>query len=170
MRGYGRGLGCDPGMPSGVPGMAPDVSSSVYSGGKSREPFYVQNPEPVNLGAIGTSAVIVQRAIPYGRNSFLWKIAVDYVGGGFTEGQGAILFRVFRNKALTRAVKGFGTLTAPMGTVSNPVEIPPVQLYENEWLSIVYQNVGIVPAGQQIVGVLVGWDYPRSEEVGARWP
>ena len=95
---------------------------------------------------------------------------MDYVGGGFTEGQGGILFRVFRNKALTRAVKGFGTLTASMGTVSNPVEIPPVQLYENEWLSIVEQNVSIVPAGQQIVGVLVGWDYPRSEEVGARWP
>lgn len=155
-------------MSAGAPGMPPDVSSSVYSGGKSREPFYTQGS--VALPAIGAQAVVVQRAIPYGRNSFLWKLAVDYVGGGFTEGQGGILFRVFRNAALTRSLKGFATLTASMGTVNNPVEIPPAQLYENETLSIVVVNVSIVVAGQRVVGALVGWDYPRSEEVKSRWP
>lgn len=166
MRGYGRGLGqISPSMAGMVP---PDVSSSVYSGGKSREDFYTQGSVP--LPAIGTQAVVVQRPIPYGRNSYLWKIAVDYVGGGFVEGQGGILYRVFRNAALNRSVKGFATLTASMGTVSNPIEIPPAQLYENELLSIVVVNVSVVVAGQQIVGALVGWDYPRSEEATSRWP
>ena len=165
MRGYGRGLGQ---INGGAPGMPPDVSSSVYSGAKSREDFYKQ--AAVALPAVGSRAVVVQRFVPYGRNSFLWKLGVDYVGAGFTEGSGALVFRVFRNAALTRGVKGFANLTASMGAVNNPIEIPAVQLYENEVLSIVVDNVSLAVGGAQVIGVLVGWDYPRSAESASRWP
>lgn len=165
MRGYGRGLGQISGSMAGMP---LDISSSVYSGAKSREPWY--QPGAVALPAIGAQAVVVQRSVPYGRNGYLWKLGVDYVGAGFTEGSGALIYRVFRNGALTRAVKGFSNLTASMGAVNNPIEISPVQLYENEVISIVVVNVALGVGGAQLVGVLHGWDYPRSEESGTRWP
>lgn len=152
----------------GPDAMRRDISSSVYSGAKSREPYYVTNA--IALPAIGTQAVVVQRPIPYSKNSFLWKLGVDYVGAGFIEGSGALIYRVFRNFALTRTVKGFANLTASMGAVNNPLEISPVQLYEGEWVSIVVVNVSLNVGGAQLVGVLHGWDYPRSEEDGARWP
>jgi len=164
MRGY-RGLGQ---ISPSTAGMPPDVSSSIYSGGKSREPFYT--PGAVALPAVGAQAVVVQRAIPYGRNGYLWKLGIDYVGPGFIEGSGSLIYRVFRNGALTRAVKGFANLTASMGSVNNPIEVPPIQLYENEVISIVVVNVSLAVGGAQMVGVLVGWDYPRSEEAGSRWP
>lgn len=159
----GRGLGqMWPGM------IPPDIASSVYSGAKVREDFYVQNA--IVLPAIGAQAVVASRLIPYGRNSFLWKVGIDFVGGGFQEGAGNLIYRLFRNSALTRTIKGFANLSASMGAVNNPLEIPAVQLYESEVISIVVQNVALTVAGQLVVGVLGGWDYPKSEEVTATYP
>jgi hypothetical protein len=148
-------------------GARQDTSSSVYSGAKIRDDFYKQSA--IALPAVGTSAVVVSKAVPYGRNGFLWKIGIDYVGPGFTEGSGALIYQVFRNAALTRGVKGFVNLTASMGSVNNPVEIPAVQIYEGEIVSIVVNNASLAVGGAQLVGVLVGWYYPRSEEGGSQW-
>lgn len=147
-----------------------DVSSSVYSGAKGREPFYVQKAIviPAITGGPSVYTPIVKFNVPYGRNGFLWKVGFDYVGGGFQEGQGNIIFVIFRNAALTRSIKGFVNLTASIGSINNPVEIPPAQIYENEVISIAATNVAIPPAGQQLVGVLVGWTYPRSQEGGSQ--
>lgn len=147
---------------------SPAASSSVYSGSKKREPFYKQGA--IALPAVGATAAIVQFLVPPGRNGFLWKVAVDYVGTGFTEGSGQIIYRIFRNAALTRAVKGFNNLTASMGAVNQPLEIPAVQIYENETISMAVSNVSLVVGGAQLVAVLHGYTYPRSEEDQARWP
>src|SRR5690348_4723315 len=149
-----------------------DVSSSIYSGGKAREPFYKQGAIviPAISAAPSVYSPVVQFVVPYGRNGYLWKIGIDYVGGGFQEGQGNIVYTVFRNAALSRSIKGLVGLTASIGSVNNPVEIPAVQIYENETISIAVTNVAIPPAGQQLVGVLVGFTYPRSKEGDSNWP
>lgn len=147
-----------------------DVSSNVHSGSKRREPFYYQHS--VAIPALGAQATVLQFKVPSGKNGFIWKMAIDYVGAGFTEGSGAITWQIFRDLALRKAVKGFNNLVASVGQVPNPVEIPPIQIYESEFITVVVNNVGgpNPPAGQVSVAAFIGWFYPKNEEDGQRWP
>lgn len=145
------------------------VSSNVHSGAKKREPFYCQGA--IALPAVGVTTPIVQFTVPTTKNGYIWKIGMDYVGAGFVEGSGAIIYRMFHDAALRRAVRGFNNLTASVGAVNAPFEIgAPIQIYENEVPSIAVNNVSLVVGGAQLVATIVGWFYPRSEEDQVRWP
>lgn len=155
------------------------ASASAYSATEAnREPFYFQNAADIPaIAAIGPPVVpgmatVLQFIVPSGKNGMLWKLGIDYVGGGFTEGQGNLIWRLFRDPALTKAIYGFDNLVASIGAVNNPVEIEPIRVYEREVISIVAFNVGInpVPAGAQSVGVVHGWWYPKGAENPTRWP
>ena len=147
-----------------------DSSSNVHSGAKRREPFYFQNS--VAIPNPGGSATVMQFLVPSGKNGYIWKLAIDYVGAGFVEGNGLVTWKIFRDIALRKAVKGFNNILASIGQVSNPVEIPPIQIYENEWITVVVYNAvtGPVAAGQVSVSAAVGWFYPKNQEDGQRWP
>jgi hypothetical protein len=114
----------------------------------------------------------MQFLVPSGKNGYIWKLAIDYVGAGFVEGNGLVTWKIFRDIALRKAVKGFNNILASIGQVSNPVEIPPIQIYENEWITVVVYNAvtGPVAAGQVSVSAAVGWFYPKNQEDGQRWP
>lgn len=161
-----RGLyGAAPAMPQ----QNPDSSSNIHSGSKRREPFYYQHS--VAIPAVGASATVLQFKVPSGKNGYIYKLAIDYVGAGFVEGNGDITWKIFRDIALRKAVKGFNNLVASVGQVPNPVEIPPIQIYEQEFITVVVYNVsGPAPAGQVSVAAMIGWFYPKHEESGTRWP
>lgn len=147
----------------------PSASSNVHSGSKKREPFYYTNS--VALPAVSAKATVLSFVVPSGKNGYIWKIAIDFVGAGFTEGSGAIVWQIFRDAAQRKAIRGFNNLLASVGQVPNPVEIPPVQIYENEQIGVVINNVSAgIPAGQVSVSAMIGWFYPKHEEDGQRWP
>lgn len=149
--------------------VTPDASTDPHSGGKSREPFYQQSS--VAMPAVGASATVLSFVVPSGKNGFIWKMAIDFVGAGFTEGSGTIVWKIFRDAALRKAVKGFNNLVASVGAVPNPVEVPAIQIYENEVISVVVYNVGAgAPAGQVSVAAMIGWFYPKAQEKKTRWP
>lgn len=154
------------GVRRGLPISSPDV----YSKQPNRESFYYQ--QSVGMPAFGGQATVLTFPVPKGRNGEIWKIAIDYVGAGFTEGNGAIVWRIFRDAAQTQAVKGFNNLLASIGAVNNPVEISPIRIYESEVISIVVYNVAgpNPPAGQVSVGVVHGWFYSKMQEDPNRWP
>lgn len=144
-------------------------NSNVHSGAKKREPFYFQGA--IALPAVGATTPIVQFTVPPTKNGYVWKVGMDYIGNGFVEGSGAIVYRIFRDAALRRAIRGFNNLTASVGAVNSPLEIgAPIQIYENETISIAVNNVSLVVGGAQLAACLVGWLYPRSEEDPVRWP
>lgn len=148
-----------------------DATPDVYSQQENREPFYYQSS--VGIPAIGGKATVLSFPVKPGRNGYIWKVAIDYVGAGFTEGNGAIVWRIFRDAAQTEAIKGFNNLVASVGAVNNPVEIgAPIRIYEQQTISIVVYNVAgpNPPAGQVSVGVLQGWFYPKMQQDQSRWP
>lgn len=152
--------------------VTPDASSNVHSGAKSREPFYYQGSIgiPVQDPTGQTGAVVLQFVVPSGKNGYLWKLAIDFVGAGFVEGSGTIVWKIFRDAALRKAVKGFNRLVASVASVPNPNEIPPIQIYENETITVVMYNIGAgAPAGQVSAAAIIGWFYQKSQEKGSRW-
>jgi hypothetical protein len=117
----------------------------------------------VALPAIGASAVVVSVPIPDGRMAMVKRIANVFVGGGFQEGQGGVIWQILLDgtNALNPVVAPFfDNIVASLGTVAAPSTIDGIRVREGNLLQLIVKNVSIVLAGQFIGGRLGGYFYP----------
>jgi hypothetical protein len=113
---------------------------------------------PVSAGVFTD---IVAFRIDPGKNGILKFIANQFVGGGFTDGSGALTWRLLHDE---KPVTGLENINVSLGTNQLPSEIAPVRLLANRFVRLQVTNASIVPAGQIIEGGLRGWLYPKDEE------
>ena len=120
----------------------------------------------VAIPAVGASAVVVQFKVPEGRNGMIKRIANVFVGGGFTEGQGGIVWQIFQDFTPGGGVVApdFDNIVASLGSVNNPSNIDGIRIKENQLVTLLVKNVSIVVAGQVIGGRLGGYYYPIDLE------
>ena len=126
-----------------------------------------ENLDQVNyvaLPAIGTEANVISFQVPLGRNGVIQKVANNFVGGGWTEGSGAVLWRIQVDGAPPPGASSYDSILASLGSPANPVQIAGFRIYENQVLTLVVRNVSIVVAGQLSGGRLCGYLYPRDME------
>lgn len=129
------------------------------------EPFV--NVNSIALPAQGNTTragVALQFSVPPNRNGVITKIANDFVGGGWTSGTGALVWQIFRDQALTEAIKGFNNIRSSLGTILQMQTVPPIRIYENETISLVILNVGVIVNQQIAEGGFMGYFYPKSDE------
>lgn len=114
--------------------------------------------------ADGNFHTVVQIPVPAGRNGVLNRIANVFVGGGFTDYSGSIVWQIVRNpgSGVTAAERNYENIVASLGTASNPGKIAGIRIFENDIIALVVKNVSIVVAGEFIGGLLGGWFYPRT--------
>jgi hypothetical protein len=112
----------------------------------------------------GIFTPIVDFKIDPGKNGVIKWFANQYVGGGFTDGSGAIIWRLAIDGV---AVPGFENISVSLGTNQIPSEIAPVRLFAGRRVQLLVTNASIVPAGQIIEGGIRGWLYPKDEEAPA---
>ena len=114
----------------------------------------------------GAFHVVVQITVPPGRNGVLNKIANEFVGGGFQDFSGNIIYQILRNPGvgISAAERNFENIQASLGTPAVPGQIAGIRLYENDVIQLVVKNARIAPAGEFIGGLLGGWFYPRTWE------
>jgi hypothetical protein len=116
----------------------------------------------VALPAIGATAVVLSRQVEQGYNGILLSLANNFVGGGWVEGSGSVLWQVLRDSA---AVPGYDAIPASLGSPANPVRHPSgFRIMEGQLLQLVVKNVNVVVAGQLIGGRWQGWYYPKEYE------
>jgi len=119
----------------------------------------------VPLPAIGAQAAVVQFQVPHGNNGIINTYGNNFVGGGWTEGSGEIVWQIFRDQALTNAVKGYNNILASLGSPASPTRHPSgFRIFENEFITLVIKNVSVVVAGQLSGGRFAGWYYPKIYE------
>ncbi len=123
----------------------------------------------VALPAIGTTATILQFTVPIGRNGIIRKVANNFVGGGWTEGSGAVIWRILADGAPPPGASTYNSILGSLGSPANPVEIPGFRIFENQVISVVINNVSIVVAGQLSGARLIGYLYPRELEPPDIW-
>lgn len=118
----------------------------------------------ITLPAIGVTATVVSIQVPSGRNGVLNKIANTFIGGGFNDFSGNIIWQILRNtnSGITAAERNYQNIQASLGMTNNPAAIAPIRVYENDIITLTVQNVSVVVASQLIGGLLGGWFYPRS--------
>lgn len=116
----------------------------------------------IALPAIGATSVVLTRTIDPGYNSVLQAFANNFVGGGWTEGSGAVTWRILIDQ---RAVPGYDSIPASLGSPANPVRHPSgIRVFESSTVQLTVTNNSVVLAGQLIGGRWQGYFYPKEYE------
>ena len=123
----------------------------------------------VGLGAVGADVTILDYTVPIGRNGIIKKVANNFIGGGFQEGQGNIIWRILVDGAPPPGANSYNSILGSLGSPASPTEIAGFRVYENQRITVIAHNVAIVLAGQLVGARLVGWLYPRELEAADIW-
>jgi hypothetical protein len=120
----------------------------------------------VTIPAIGATAVVVQFTVPNGRNGMIKRIANVFIGGGFTDFSGFVVWQIVQdaNQTGPPIVPNYDNITASLGSASNPSPIDGIRIKETQLVQLIVKNVSVVVSGQTIGGRLGGYFYPIDLE------
>lgn len=123
----------------------------------------------VALPAIGADAVIISFKVPPGRNGIIRKVGNNFVGGGWTEGTGDVVWKILADGTPPPGATSYNNILGSLGSPANPTEIPGFRIFENQLITVEATNVNVVVAGQLVGARLVGYLYPRELEDANIW-
>jgi hypothetical protein len=116
----------------------------------------------ISLPAIGTSGNIISIKIPTGNNGIITNIGNNFVGGGWTEGTGAVTWQIARDGA---PVDGYDLILGSLGSPASPTRHPSgFRVFQNQVVTLAVTNVSVVLAGQLSGARLLGYYYPLEYE------
>jgi len=126
----------------------------------------------IALPAVGSWVVVAKGTVPTGRNGYIKRLANVFVGGGFQEGQGGIIWQIMINLvdssfgvgSQNQVAPFYDNILASLGSVAQPSDISGIRVREQQTYALVAKNVSIVVAGQFIGGRLGGYFYPKDLE------
>lgn len=128
----------------------------------SGKPFEFHGGIP--LPAIGAQATVLSFTVPRGNNGFIRRIANVFVGGGFTDFSGAIIWQIFLDINKGTVAPNFDSIIASLGSVVNPSTIDGIHIMELATVALVVKNISVALAGQLIGGRLGGSFHSIREE------
>lgn len=120
----------------------------------------------VNLPAIGATADIISFTVPDGFNGVIQRIANTYVGAGFVEGSGSVIWQILANGGV---VRNYDNMVASLGSVSNPSQISGILIKEGQLIELAVSNISVIVAGQLVGGRLGGFFYSTALEPQDVW-
>lgn len=123
----------------------------------------------VPLPAVGATATILSFQVPLGRNGVIQKVANNFVGGGWIEGSGDVVWRILVDGATPPGANSYKNILGSLGSPANPVGISGFRIFENQVVTMVAVNGAVVLAGQLVGGRLIGYLYPREYEEENIW-
>ena len=142
-------------------------------GSRARLPFtYMgiqgQAPAQILLPAIGAAQVVVSFTCPRRQNGEIEFIANQFVGGGWTEGTGSIIWQVLIDGV---PVQGYDAILGSLGTTASPSWLGKgvIQFSENQLVQLRVTNVSIAVAGQILLGLLRGHFEPVDSSSPSGW-
>lgn len=150
----------------------PDLPPWLY------QPTNWENVDQINYAlvpAIGSTAIIISYVVPPGRNGIINKVACNFVGGGWVEGSGDIVWRILVDGTPPPGATSYDSILASLGGPSQPTGIAGFRFFENQVLTFVAfnnpagANGGVVVAGQRVGARLTGWNYPLDIEEDDIW-
>jgi hypothetical protein len=150
----------------------PDLPPWIY------QPVNWENVDQINYAlvpAIGATATIISYVVPPGRNGIINKVACNFVGGGWVEGSGDIVWRILVDGTPPPGATSYDSILASLGGPSQPTGIAGFRFFENQVLTFVAcnnpsgANGGVVVAGQRVGARFTGWNYPLDIEEDDIW-
>jgi hypothetical protein len=121
------------------------------------------------LGAIGATVTILSFEVPPGRNGMIKAVGNNFVGGGWQEGSGNLIWRILVDGGTPPGANTYHAIKGSLGNPSSPTPIAGFRIMENQLLTFVAENFTIVPAMQLVGARLLGYTYPRELEEADIW-
>jgi hypothetical protein len=119
----------------------------------------------VSTPAVGSTSTVVQFTVPDGHHGVIWKLGNVYVGTGFVEGSGSLVWQILQDLGV---VRNYDNIVASLGTVTQPGQLSgPILIYEGQLIQLQVQNVSLVAGGTLVGGRLSGWFFPKSRLLGS---
>jgi hypothetical protein len=110
--------------------------------------------------AVGVTSTVLTFTVPEGQHGVIWKVGNVFVGAGFVEGSGSLIWQIVQDNGV---VRNYDSIVASLGAVSNPTQLSgPILIYEGQVIKLQVQNVSLVVGGTQVGGRLSGWFFPKS--------
>jgi hypothetical protein len=150
----------------------PDLPPWIY------QPVNWENVDQINYAlvpAIGSTVTIISYVVPPGRNGIINKVACNFVGGGWVEGSGDIIWRILVDGTPPPGATSYDSILASLGGPSQPTGIAGFRFFENQLLQFVAfnnpsgANGGVVVSGQRVGARFTGWNYPLDIEEDDIW-
>ncbi len=123
----------------------------------------------VALPAIAATATVISYTVPPGRNAIINRVANNFVGGGWVEGSGDLVWRILVDGTPPPGATNYDNILGSLGNPASPIPIAGFRIYENQVLTLVVFNSAVVVAGQRSGGRLMGYNYPREAEEADIW-
>lgn len=127
------------------------------------------------LPAIGSTVIILTFIVPPGRNGVINRIANNFVGGGWVEGSGDVIWKILVDGAPPPAATSYASISASLGSPANPVPISGFRIFDGQTITVTAFNNpagpdgGVVVAGQRVGARLLGFLYPEALEADSLW-
>lgn len=143
--------------------------------------FKPQNWENIDLDnyalvpPIGSTVIILSYVVPPGRNGIIEKVANNFVGGGWVEGTGDIIWRILIDGSPPPGATSYDAILASLGSPASPTRVAGFRIFENQVLTFVAfnnpagPNGGVVVAGQRVGARFAGYNYPTDIEETDIW-
>lgn len=112
----------------------------------------------IALPAVGVNSAVVSFVVPEGFNGVIKRLGNAFVGAGWTEGSGALVYQVQANGGV---IRNYDNIVASLGSVANPAETSGILIYEQQLIVLQIFNVSLVAGAAQAGGRLSGWFYPK---------
>jgi len=146
-------------MSSGNPTLPPDAFFPAHlwmpiDGISFDYTNYVATP------AVGANIAVVSFVVPEGYYGVIKQIGNVYIGAGFVEGSGSLVWQIQQNGGV---VRNYDNILSSLGTVSAPGELAGRSILLEELSQVILQvnNVSLVAGGTQVGGRLGGWLLPK---------
>lgn len=120
----------------------------------------------IALPAIGAEANVIQFVVPDGMNGVIDQLGNNFVGGGWVEGSGNVVWRI---EADGVAIRNHQNIVASLGNPAMPSRTAPIRIHEGQVITLVVRNVAVVVAGQLSGGRLSGYFYSKADEAEEVW-
>ncbi len=111
------------------------------------------------LGVVGVTTVVVSHTFPDGYDGVINAFSANFTGGGFVQGSGDLIFQLQRDGV---PIRNYNNILVEKGTIGIPRVIAPLRGYSKQTISLVVIHAANGLLAGNVVGSLVGYDYPSE--------
>jgi hypothetical protein len=113
----------------------------------------------VNVGLVGVDATILTLLVPYGYDGVIKRFYHNYLGAGYMEGSGDLVWRILADG---RPIKNFGNILTQMGSPTTPRVTDGIRIFTGQSITYVVSHPANVILTDACTASLAGYYYPRT--------
>jgi hypothetical protein len=110
------------------------------------------------LPIVGGLLTLVMLTVDPGWDGVINFLSCNFVGGGFQDFSGSIVWSLYRNSS---PIRNYNNITAQKGTVQQQRQISPIRIYSGDVITFQITHPNNVALNGNVVCSITGYTYPN---------